>query len=607
MFDYLQQFNNLPQNIRDQVSAPEVMAILNELEKKYQVDLAVLVMKVIIKTQPIKTLPAFFMEEFGLEPPRATSLTQEITDKVFKSVADYLGIININDPSSTETRQSFVDEEVKSVILSSGIVLPSSELETRFKTIIATYLRGVRSRVATRDALAKEVILGGLNLSQNEIDRVLSSADKLSAISGLKQGPSLSAPSALDKIIAADLAAIKNQEYDFKKALESGQVNRFDYKKALMTESVKSSTETVNPLKEKVQKIIAGPVKKLSVPVAPKMVVAPDKNISLEAPIEAKRLTPSASVNPSISDSAPGIKPSTTAVPSKNIVSGSPLPNTPIKTAISPVPPVPHVQAVAPVSRGSNSFWKSLFKRKHKENKTVLPLKDSSKDSQLTQQSKTHIVTVNNQSNLNTEKQFQSSLVNKPQREELKITEANKNKPLENSDNTDEQSKITKHQAASNKSAISLAPSAPPIHLVDTPKPPVVASARPANHLKDGGTKPILQDVKPVPRVMGPIEELQFLDLVNFRRLSKTPAEITAKIFNKIKLLEADGYDRMIAGVRAWRRSPINLLYLKMMKEAINKGQTVKDLATSHQAEKSNYLNLEEIEEIIALNSKLIF
>jgi len=106
---------------------------------------------------------------------------------------------------------------------------------------------------------------------------------------------------------------------------------------------------------------------------------------------------------------------------------------------------------------------------------------------------------------------------------------------------------------------------------------------------------------------MGPLEELQFLDLLNYRRLGKTPTEINAKVFSKIKLLEADGYDKMVAGVRAWRQSPVNRLYLKMVQEAMNKGMTIKDFALTKQVDNKNYLSLEEIEAILAMNSKLVF
>lgn len=106
---------------------------------------------------------------------------------------------------------------------------------------------------------------------------------------------------------------------------------------------------------------------------------------------------------------------------------------------------------------------------------------------------------------------------------------------------------------------------------------------------------------------MGPVEELQFLDVVNFRRLGTTPAEMTAKVFSKIKLLEKDGYDKMVAGVRAWRQSPVNRLYLRLGQEAIAKGHPLKEAIEVRKAAKQEYLSMDEIEAIVSLNSKLVF
>jgi len=44
MFDYLQQFNSLPKDLKDKVSSPQAMAALAEIENHYQVDLAMIVM-----------------------------------------------------------------------------------------------------------------------------------------------------------------------------------------------------------------------------------------------------------------------------------------------------------------------------------------------------------------------------------------------------------------------------------------------------------------------------------------------------------------------------------------------------------------------------------
>ena len=106
---------------------------------------------------------------------------------------------------------------------------------------------------------------------------------------------------------------------------------------------------------------------------------------------------------------------------------------------------------------------------------------------------------------------------------------------------------------------------------------------------------------------MGPMEEIQFLDLVNFRRLGKTPEEITVKIFNKIKLLEKDGYEKMIAGISAWRKSPVSRLYLHIVQEAVISNLPLKEAIEKREKNKQEGLTLAEIEAIMNLNSKLIF
>lgn len=116
-----------------------------------------------------------------------------------------------------------------------------------------------------------------------------------------------------------------------------------------------------------------------------------------------------------------------------------------------------------------------------------------------------------------------------------------------------------------------------------------------------------MDDVRTAPRVMGPIEELRFLDLANFRRLGASPAEATAKIFSKIKLLEKSGYDRMTAGIAAWRQSEVNRLYLIMCRESAFKAKPILEIMEHLKASGKNYLTVEEIDAIMLLNAKLIF
>ncbi len=120
-------------------------------------------------------------------------------------------------------------------------------------------------------------------------------------------------------------------------------------------------------------------------------------------------------------------------------------------------------------------------------------------------------------------------------------------------------------------------------------------------------SKPRMEDIKPVAKAMGPIDELAFLDLTNFRRLADNSDEVILKIFNKIKLLEKDGYDKMVSGVKAWRQNEVNRLYVKIGQEALLKELPLKDIIVERQKKNMPYLKIEEINAISKLNGRLSF
>ncbi|MFZ4632161.1 MAG: hypothetical protein ACOYL8_03075 [Patescibacteria group bacterium] len=543
MFDYLQKFNNLPKDLRDKVSSPEVMAILAGLEKKYQVDLAIIIMKVMIKSISLKNLTLYFVSDLGLNQEAAENLNKELREKIFSLVADHLGI-------SREIKALDLDSDINLIMKEAGLLISSSDLILRFKSILSTYLKGIRTKLAARDSLSKPVNLGGLNLSELEIDRLFKVCEKktfkslevdLRAINKLPNPVSptlkINESERLNKIISS---AETGTEYNLKQAIALGQIKipeikKPEIKKPELKTKLDFSHELSAPKKEldlPLQK------KEIDLPLAKKELDLPltKKGIDLPLPIKKVNLEEKRDefelllVKNNLKETVPEKK-LVIPVPVKSfeLSINKPLklsPATPFKavTSVKPIAPVILATPVIP----------------------VIPIKS-----------------------------FVPLVVNKP---------------------------VTPHKApdsvkvAETNAQISR-PTPPPLRPIATSRTSPVTSS----------SKQVMHDIKPVPKIMGPIEELQFLDLVNFRRLGRTPEEITAKIFSKIKLLEADGYDKMILGVRAWRQSPINHLYLKMMKEAINKGMTIKDFALASQKENKDYLSYLEIEAILSMNSKLIF
>jgi len=477
MFDYLQKFNNLPKNLRDQVSSPSAMAVLTELENKYKLDLAMVVMKVMIKNIPINGLATYFISEGGLTREAAENLTRDLKEKIFIGVADYLGIMS-------DIRALDLEKDIKLIISEAGLTLASSELISRFKSILATYLKGIRAKIDTRAVLGKEVISGGLNLSAAEIDRVFKVCDNQkfkslnisvnsSPINSTLSNRPISVPFVSDVVKSPEnklAAAVKYADYNLKDALARGEIKK------------------------------------------PAVLDLPKEEHQLDLPREEKQLD----------------LPAVVSTPKAPIVSNSPLVS---KAPIMPIPPVPPIVPLAPIiSKVANKIFTPL-----------------------------------------------ASIISK---------------------------------------TAPLTPIVPKLAPIFIPVKPVIKKAEPIvaprpvqarQNLDTNPKRPVMHDIKPMPKVMGPIEELQFLDVVNFRRLGATPSESVIKIYNKIKQLEKEGYEKMIAGIKAWRQSPVNRLYVKIGQEAIAKGLTIKEAALEYQKNNPEYLKIEEIEAIVNLNGKLVF
>lgn len=489
MFDYLQQFNSLPKDLKDKVSSSKAMSLLSEIESRYRVDLAMVVMKIMIKTLTFKELPLIFASEFGLAPEQADSLTNELKAKIFTPVADYVGI-------SSELQVLDLYKDINLLIKEAGLLIPSEFLVERLKKILATYLRGVRSRIDTRASLAKDIATGGLNLSAIEVDRVLKVCDGHKYKYNGEVESTIKAPlvsSRLDKIISnSDSAAVgtpaskPSGEYDLKRALASGETK---------------SIVAPEPLLE----ITAGHIAPTEAKVEKKPVIAP----VLKSEIK--------------SAPAPKIE-----VPIKN----SP-PSAPAKLIVQ--------------KPENNRLIKKIFEGGGLAAKGAVRIANISEDAGLAANSFA-------------------------------------------------------------KSPLSTAKAVAPDVTVKSSRPVNTAAARNvASNEEPGNGRKQMHDIKPIPKIMGPLEELQFLDLTNFRRLGKTPEEITAKILNKIKLLEHDGYEKMIMGISAWRKSPVSRLYLKIVSEAVSANLPLKDAIIAREGRKEEGLSLAEIEAIMSLNSKLVF
>ena len=116
-----------------------------------------------------------------------------------------------------------------------------------------------------------------------------------------------------------------------------------------------------------------------------------------------------------------------------------------------------------------------------------------------------------------------------------------------------------------------------------------------------------MDDIKYRPRIFSPIEELKYMTLGNWRRISLQPNEVKEKIKIKINNLEKEGYDKKIAAIQAWKISPINQLYVDICRASLALGKSTKEILAEKRKVEPNYLTDEEFTVIIQLNQELKF
>lgn len=517
MFDYLQQFNKLPKELREKVSSPAAMEILSSLESKYSVSLAMLVMQVMIKQILVKDLTSHFISEFGLAPEKARALSTELQERLLFSVSTYLGI----KPASMLSAE---DKELEVLMKENGIVLPSQDLITRCRQILLTYRKGVRTKIDARAALERPVEIGGLSLDASAADRLLRALDRPN-VAAPAPAPASAVPSAINDLINKNEAS---NAYDFKSALAKGEIKP----PAALADKFKQSVDKLDTAHE-----IAAP--------APEFTIAP--------PEEVKQLMrPAMPYAPKV----PTVKDEKTVVASAPVIPVAPV------TPVAPVAPKP-----TPVAPATSTPVEPIAPA------PVAP------------------------------KPVASPATPKPVAQPATSAPARINRPAA-AVKAGMWSKLFKGAPTPTSPEVALSATK---HLEEAVRAASVQNNLRVRPAASSEHRPKMDDVKLKPKVMGPLEELRYLDLVNFRRLGASPKEITSKIVTKIRLLEKDGYDRMVEGVKAWRQSPVNRLYVRIMQEAVVKGVPVREAVATREAESKEVLSMDEIEAIVAMNNSLMF
>ncbi len=164
-----------------------------------------------------------------------------------------------------------------------------------------------------------------------------------------------------------------------------------------------------------------------------------------------------------------------------------------------------------------------------------------------------------------------------------------------------------------------VAPVRPPLAAAQqaalSPEPPVFEPVpRPAGQIKvsappllkkTADRKPPLDGVKIAPKLVGPIEELSDMTLIDFRRLGADPRGMTNEIKEKINLLAEDSYGKKLAGVEAWHQSEVNKFYRLLGQASMLEGKSIETIISERLAAGKPTLSLEEFNTVMELNKEI--
>jgi hypothetical protein len=98
---------------------------------------------------------------------------------------------------------------------------------------------------------------------------------------------------------------------------------------------------------------------------------------------------------------------------------------------------------------------------------------------------------------------------------------------------------------------------------------PATKPVSPLRAVNNAMVKNAVHDVKIKPVAMGPLDEIKYFTLVDFRRLSSNPTEAANRLKQKFVNLRDESYLLFMDSWSAWRSSPLYQAYFMVIDEAL--------------------------------------
>lgn len=106
---------------------------------------------------------------------------------------------------------------------------------------------------------------------------------------------------------------------------------------------------------------------------------------------------------------------------------------------------------------------------------------------------------------------------------------------------------------------------------------------------------------------IGPVEEIRQINLKEFRRLGADPKESAARVEEKINLLEDVSLIKKAEGIRAWKESEVNKLYLAIGAKSMGEKKPIDQVIRELKQQNKPFLAPEEFNAVADLNRRLSY
>lgn len=123
-----------------------------------------------------------------------------------------------------------------------------------------------------------------------------------------------------------------------------------------------------------------------------------------------------------------------------------------------------------------------------------------------------------------------------------------------------------------------------------------------SQHLSMNSTvsKPLSRDVIPMDEEIGPLQEIRYFTLTDFRRLASDPQEAAGRLKQKFINLKEDSIVLLFEALKSWRKSPLYIEYMNIVIDALVSRQKISAVAND-----KNRPALAEIKALINMEQSL--